>query len=62
MKDNSKRTDSSRSTELTDTGCKNSGIRNTKSKDSGAKLVVIIGKPYRKNILKTSAGTPRSPC
>ena len=42
MKDNSKRTDSSKSTDLTDTGCKNSGIRNTKAKDSGAKLIFII--------------------
>lgn len=39
MKDNSKRTDSSRSTDLTDTGCNNNGIRNTKAKDSGAKLI-----------------------
>ncbi|MFR9147312.1 MAG: hypothetical protein ACLVJ4_11855 [Mediterraneibacter sp.] len=42
MKDNSKRTDSSRSTDLTDTGCQNSGIRNTKAKDNGAKLIFII--------------------
>lgn len=42
MKDNSKRTDSSRSTDLTDTGCNNNGIRNTKAKDSGAKLIFII--------------------
>ena len=39
MKDNAKRTDSSRSTDHTDTGCKNIGIRNTKTKDSGAKLI-----------------------
>ena len=33
MKDNTERTDSSRSTDLTDTGRKNNGIRNTKTKD-----------------------------
>ena len=42
MKDNTERTDSSRSTDLTDTGRKNNGIRNTKTKDNVAKLIFII--------------------